>query len=93
MSDAPSKVYIINEVILATIPGYAPWPARILDMTGQTVIIEFFGTGHINPVRPNLISPFDMKKIIPLLSRKGYKKAILELEMTLGIPSNLSLVN
>lgn len=44
-----------------------------------------------NPVRPNAISQFNVNKVIPFLQRKGYKKSILELELTLGIPSDISL--
>lgn len=44
-----------------------------------------------NLVRLNAISQFSIKNVIPLLNRKGYKKAIVELELALGIPSTLSL--
>lgn len=83
---------MVNEIVICTISGYAPWPARILDITGQTIAIEFFGTGQINLVRANAICPFNSNKIIPFLNRKGYKKAIIELEMVLGVPLESSLV-
>lgn len=44
-----------------------------------------------NPIRSGSISRFEIKKAIPLLERKGYTKAIRELEMVLGIPRNISL--
>lgn len=93
LHDVPTKEYLPNEIILATIPGYAPWPARILEMIGQTILVEFFGTGEKNLVRPNTICHFDIKKVLPLLNRKGYKKAIIELELCLGIPKSLSVIS
>lgn len=47
MNEVPVKEFLIDEVILATVPGFVPWPARILNITGQTIMIEFFGTGHM----------------------------------------------
>lgn len=46
-NDTPNKEFITNEIILATIPGFAPWPARILNISGQTISIQFFGTGQM----------------------------------------------
>lgn len=92
-NEVPSKKYLPNEIILATIPGYAAWPAKILDMIGQTVFVEFFGTGQRNLVRPSSIRHFDIKTVLPLLNRKGYKKAMAELEMCLNIPLSLSVLS
>lgn len=47
LNDVPGKEYLMNEIVLATIPGYSPWPARITNITGQTIMIEFFGTGQM----------------------------------------------
>lgn len=46
-TEVPTKEYLINEIILATVPGYQPWPGRILDITDQTIVVEFFGTGQM----------------------------------------------
>lgn len=43
LKELPTREYLLNEVILATIPGYSPWPARILEINGQTIVVEFFG--------------------------------------------------
>lgn len=93
LNDVPSKEYLPNEIILATIPGYVAWPARILEMMGQTVLVEFFGTGQRNLVRPGSIRHFDVKAAIPLLNRKGYKKAMTELELCLAIPASLTVIS
>lgn len=92
-ADVPTKEYIINEVVLAIVPGYAPWPARILNISGQTIFVEFFGTGERNLFRSSAISHFDIKKVLPLLKRKGYKKAMIELELCLNIPSSVSVIS
>lgn len=45
--EAPDKEFIINEVVLAVVPGYSAWPARILEISGVTIKVEFFGTGEM----------------------------------------------
>lgn len=44
---APTNDFITGEIILGTIPGYAPWPARIKNIINETVFIEFFGSGEM----------------------------------------------
>lgn len=44
--NAPMNDYVMNELVLATVPGYCPWPARILSIIGETIVVEFFGTGQ-----------------------------------------------
>lgn len=89
--DSPSRHYLPNEIILTTIPGFVPWPSRILKIDGHTILVEFFGTGQKKLVRVNSISGISSHKMIPYLNRKGSRKAVLELENVLGIPSNLTL--
>lgn len=47
LNEAPDKEFLPNEIILATIPGFVPWPSRILQISGQTITIQFFGTGQV----------------------------------------------
>lgn len=47
LNDAPKNTYLINEIVLATIPGFVAWPARIKNMIGETIYVEFFGTGQV----------------------------------------------
>lgn len=44
-----------------------------------------------NPVRSNAITRFDLNIVKPLLKRKGFKKAMLELELILQVPDGISL--
>lgn len=44
---APINEFVKGEIVLGKIPGFAPWPARIKDIIGDTVFIEFFGTGEM----------------------------------------------
>lgn len=46
-----------------------------------------------NPLRSKAVSRFDITKAIPILERKGYRKSILELEMVLGVPENVSVLS
>lgn len=46
-NESPLNIYMINEIVLATIPGFCCWPARIVDMIGETIMVQFFGTGHM----------------------------------------------
>lgn len=45
--EAPDKEFVLNEVVLAIVPGFSPWPARILDISGVTIKVEFLGTGEM----------------------------------------------
>lgn len=47
LNDSPDKEFIVDELVLATVPGYCPWPARIANINGQTIVVEFFGTGQV----------------------------------------------
>lgn len=44
--EALDKRFVLNEIVLATVPGYPAWPARIIDINGATITVEFFGTGE-----------------------------------------------
>lgn len=44
--EALDKCFVLNEIVLATVPGYSAWPARIIDINGATIKVEFFGTGE-----------------------------------------------
>lgn len=45
-TEALEKCFVVNEIVLGSVPGYAPWPARIIDINGSTINVEFFGTGE-----------------------------------------------
>lgn len=51
-------------------------------------LFSFF---HSNLVRAQAICHFNVNKTIPLLNRKGYEKAMMEVELILGIPTDASL--
>lgn len=38
-NESPDNEFMPNEIVLATIPGFCPWPARILELAGQTIIV------------------------------------------------------
>lgn len=44
-----------------------------------------------NPVRSGAVTRFELNKAIPFLERKGYRKAIQEMELVLQVPSNITL--
>lgn len=46
-NEAPQKSYLLHEIVLVTIPGFVAWPARIKKIMGETIFIEFFGTGQM----------------------------------------------
>lgn len=45
--EAPSNEFVVNEIVLATIPGFCAWPARIKAINNETITVQFFGTGHV----------------------------------------------
>lgn len=89
--DSPDKEYVVGEVVLAAVPGYPPWPSRILEINERTIVVEFFGTGEINPIRCSAITRFELNKTIPLLQRKCYAKTMKELELIMEIPGDVSV--
>lgn len=44
--EALDKCFVLNEVVLAIVPGYPFWPARVIDINGATITVEFYGTGE-----------------------------------------------
>ena len=46
-NQAPINELVKGEIVLGTIPGYAPWPARVKEIVNETVFIEFFATGEM----------------------------------------------
>lgn len=46
-NNAPDNEFMTNEIVLATIPGFCAWPARIIQIIGETIMVEFFGTGQM----------------------------------------------
>lgn len=45
--ESPENVFVVNEIVLATVPGYCAWPSRILSIRNETIMVEFFGTGQV----------------------------------------------
>lgn len=88
---SPSNEFVTDEVVLVTIPGFCAWPARIVGILKETLMVEFFGTSQINPVRINAVTRFKLIDVIPLLQRKGFRKSMEELEFALQIPPQFSL--
>lgn len=58
-------------------------------MFSQTILI--FSCS--NPLRSNAVSRFELGRAVQLINRKGYAKAMKEMEYVLGIPKELSLFN
>lgn len=88
---SPANEFVADEVVLVTIPGFCPWPARILGISSETLMVEFFGTGQMNPLRIYAVKRFRLNDVIPLIERKGYKKSLEELEFILQIPPQITL--
>lgn len=44
-NQAPENNFLCNEIVLATIPAFCPWPARIIQIINEMIMVEFFGTG------------------------------------------------
>lgn len=40
--EALDKCFVLNKIVLATVPGYSPWPVRIIDINVATITVEFF---------------------------------------------------
>lgn len=47
LRESPGKEFVLNEIVLAAVPGFVPWPARIVEISGETLRVEFFGSGEM----------------------------------------------
>lgn len=111
-NEAPGNHFMLNEIVLATVPGYVARPAKIFDINGLYTLnfLEpergknsgylnfhsyyiFFQFFVRNPLRCNAIARFELNSTIPLMKRKGYRKAMREVELVLGIPKDISMFN
>lgn len=88
----------MRQVLLCKMRGWTEWPARVIGMSGNIIEVRFFGDGKTQKSTiANLFSfQESCEKIIYDLERLEdplYKKAVLEAEIELNIPSELSILN
>lgn len=86
-----------NVVVLAWMPTYSPWPARIVSVAKNRAEISFFGdatTGTVKLERIGLIKQnYDLIRHTAQKKIPFYRKAVMEIEQILNIPQHLSLLN
>lgn len=85
-----------GDYILAKMRGYNPWPARIIDFSGNNKNINcyFYGTNNIGLVGIKHAIPFadsfETVRLICLRNLNGFVKGVKEIETKFGIPNHLS---
>lgn len=93
---AQSNELGIGTVVLAHMPTYSEWPARILNIEKTRVNVIFFGENLTGTVKPQNIGLIDRNsELIKYLLKKKinkYKKAVLEMEHFQNVPSHLSII-
>lgn len=94
---AQQNVLTNDLVVIAKMRTFAAWPGRITMLRKTCVTVQFFGdetTGNVSYSQIGLFK--DNHKLVQSnLMKKinGYRKAIKSMEMVLGIPDHLSLLN
>lgn len=95
-----SIVLTQNQLVLAKMKSYSPWPAKILSFTKsrKSSHVYFYGThntGRVNEAE--LVNFEDAHDVIRLLllrpNLNGFLKGILEVEYEMGVPKELSITN
>lgn len=85
----------VGQLVLAKQSYSVPWPSKILSIKQNSVCVYFFGDGRCGSVKKcNLFSMSDSEAIVlNCLNRNitGYRKGIIEMERTSGVPDNWSI--
>lgn len=85
-----------DDVVLAKMTGYAPWPAKIASFSKdkRRANCYFYGSHNSGPVGVKQMIPFkDGFSTIRLVKKRNlrfFQKGIREVEIELGIPENIS---
>lgn len=93
------KTFNLNDIVLAKQKFSCPWPARILSIEKKRVSVFFFGdkrTGYVNPLEIyDFSKSMDALKQFLLVKKKprGFISGIREVELLLGVNSDVSLLN
>lgn len=88
-----------DQCVIAKMKSYAPWPSKILGFTKnrKKVHVYFYGTHNSGSVEINEITPFqysdEVIRLLLLRNLEFFAKGIMEAEIQLGIPAELSITN
>lgn len=86
-----------DDLVMAKMKSFCPWPARIIRVKGKRTDVFFFGTNQTGTVDTNQIRLFcdcsqEIKRLL-LRHNLSFIKAVKEVEVILKIPDNLSILN
>lgn len=94
------KDYKVNDIVLAKQAYSQPWPAQIVKIAKNRILVYFFGDRREGFVASQEIYDFRksteaLKPIIKSKQRKvdGYLAGVREIEFLLGIPCEQSILN
>lgn len=87
----------VNDVVMAKMRCYCPWPARVDNFNGNRVDIYFFGTYQTGTVNIKDIKLYSESRsqIRQLIVRRNplFHRAVLEVEALMNIPMEYSVFN
>lgn len=88
---------VLDQVVLAKMKSYQPWPAILKTFRPSCVEVHFFGDETTGTVPYDGIGFFEnnIQLIISNLRKniRGYEKAVRTAELLLGVNSELSILN
>lgn len=87
-----TKQIQINQIVLAKMATYSPWPAKVIEIINNKAKVFFFGTNQHGQVKLN--DCVAVEKCGLLISRlvtskqANYNKAVKEMEICVGLTGN-----
>lgn len=100
LSKAPRNVanLMVGEIALCKMRGFCEWPCIVTAVDGNIIEVEFFGDHTVYKAKIDHF--FDIKQSSDVmlsnlrrLKSSLYRKAIAEVEIAMGIPPEVSILN
>lgn len=94
----------VNDLIMTKIRGFLPWPSKVLEITKKksfdVIKVEFYGAEPFERfgfVKSNEVAYFkDCINLIKVILQRNplkFMKGVKEVEVVLGLPESLSILN
>lgn len=91
-----TKQIEINQIVLAKMATYSPWPAKIVQIMNNKAKVFFFGTNQHGQVKVNECVAVEKCGLVisRLIATKqaNYHKAVREMEICIGLTGHLRFV-
>lgn len=95
---SPMKEVVNGQIVLCKLRGYCEWPARILNIDGKKINVQFFGDNTTANTNINNIYDFRTSFEVILNNLRNFKRdlyaySVMEAEKAVGISKSMSILN